>query len=817
MLQLRSELGELRNAGSTKACETVRQLEDLRGRFKVLDQKYEATQLEANGKAIVESRLTTAIAELDSGKLKMNEYEKEAVSLTQEIKECKTALLQSRATGERFQSQLEELQSKTDAHHNDLSRQLLQAEAKAKCAESGLDQMRFSAEKTISEEQEKHRKQREALQKRLDESQTELQMSNTEAEDTRAFVETTVRHQQEAWQKLHADLEFKVSEHKLSLELKNNDLNDLQIERDALQTQLTQLQARLQMQQESGAHRQTREAVNQGVIENFRHQYDAAQEDIASLQAVGNKHDRLEAEYGAREQISKDSTNKLQKEQDAAKALIETLQAAERQRKSADVARDARENALQKEMDDLQNERDAASAVLRVLRAVSDHRQNSEQATTMSRNQPASDTIVPPEVSEHSVPVKQRRKADRNTNTIVAENLRSEPQPTESRNMSPPASVFALSSTMLAENLGQDISMRPDYHHESALNRSQKGTPPPNLESLEKDEVLDSTPTRDVRIKAADTRSFGSSMQTDSTLNEAGFPKIKSHSSQAIDMSLDFSGKPLVSDGRSLANGAPSATPSQLLHSPGFQIYEGSQILVSDRQPEEESVRDNFTFRKPFPLSNSASKRTARTTSNKSVESNKSRESHPAPSCDTLRQPDKTSNSVFSQAHRTQETSNYAFGSSPEFMNPASTKVKRRYSGLNRPGGSSQQIRPPSSPMPDPRLVARSGAAKRGALQDSQQTDDPPAKRRSVPANTKADKHRSADESLMARSSQSVKDLPRVEDMNAGRSTTKCQSSHMRSSGTSTRMTRNQAKATKGNPTNKCIEASPALTYVFER
>jgi hypothetical protein len=151
-------------------------------------------------------------------------------------------------------------------------------------------------------------------------------------------------------------------------------------------------------------------------------------------------------------------------------------------------------------------------------------------------------------------------------------------------------------------------------------------------------------------------------------------------------------------------------------------------------------------------------------------------------------------------------------------MNPPSNKVKRQYSGSSRPGSSGQAIaRPPSSPMPDPRLVARSGAAKRGALQDSQQTEEePPTKRRATPAATKTVRRRVTDEGPpAARSSQSVKDLPRVEDMNTGRNTGKSQSSHMRSSGVTTRTTRNQAKASKGKSDNGI--ATMAITNSFDR
>jgi hypothetical protein len=858
LAQLHSELGRLRNAGNTKTSETVRQLEDLRGRHKVLEHKYQAAQLEASGKAVVESRLTAAIAELDAAKLKIARYEKEAVSLTQEIKECKTALLQSRNAGEHLKSQLEELQTQSDACNNDLRRQLSQVEGKARYAEAGLDQMRSSAEKTISDEQEKHRKQREALQKRLDEAQTELQMKTAEADDTQAFVERTVRHQQEAWEKSYADLESKVSEHKSSLELTSKRLSDVQTERDTIQTQLAQLQAELQQQQESNTHRWARETTNLGIIDDLRKQHDVAQKEIANLQAIKNQHDRLVDEYEARENTSKDFLNELRKECDLARSQIATLQAGERQRASDDHARGARENELQRKVDDLQNECDAANAALmalrarearesdlqrkvddlqnerdtanaalrtlrarearesdlqhkvddlqderdtantalKALRAASDHRQNNDKAISKPALQLASDNIVPPKVSQYLAPVKQHRKADRNTNTIVTETLRNEPQPTN-RAMRARTPVFTSAPTTLAGNSDQNISTR---YYEKSSSSHQKDRLPSTSAFLGHHELLNSTINPAVAVEGSDTRFSGSSLQRNSTLDEAGFPKIAPRSSQVFAIPLDFSGHPRVSEGRPFADNAPSAIPSQVSqHSSGFQIYEDSQPLVSDGHFEDESVRANFTFRKPFPPSNSASKRITRRTSDKSLEA------RAAPSRDTQqRQPDNTSNTIPSQSDKTPETSKYPFGSSPEFMNPPSTKVKRQYSGSSRPGSSGQAIiRPPSSPMPDPRLVARSGAAKRGALQDSQQTEaEPPTKRRATPAATQTVRRRTTDEGPSACSSQSVKDLPRVEDMNTGRNTGKSQSSHMRSSAVSTRTTRNQAKASKGTSHN---------------
>jgi hypothetical protein len=787
--RLHSDLGRLRNTGNTKASENVRQLEDLRGRFKVLDHEYEAAQLEANAKAMVESKLATAIVELDAAKLKITGYEQKAANLAQEIKECKTALLQSRNAEKDLKSQLEVLQSTTDACTKDLRRQLAQAEGKARYAEAGLDQMRSSAEKTISEEQEKHRKQREALQKRLDEAQTELQMKTSEADDTRAFVERTVRHQQGAWEKSYADLESKVSGHKLSLEVTSQILGDVQTERDTIQTQLTNLQAELLQQQQSDAHRQTREVTNQGIINDLRKQHDEAEKEIANLQAVKSQHDRLVDECEARENTSKKIINELRKECDLAKAQIATLQAGERQRVSDDVARQTREDDLQRKMDDMRTERDAANVALQTLRAATDHRQNNDQATGKPGRQLMSDSIVPPKVSQYSAPVKQRRKADRNTNTIVTETLRNEPQPTEFRAMRTQTPVFT-------GNSDQDISTRPSLRYEKSSSSHQKDRLPSTSGFLDNDDMLDSTTNPAAGVKGSGTQFSGSSLHASSTLNEAGFPKTASHSSQAFATPLDFSGKPIIGKGRSFAGDAPFAIPSQVSQSPGFQIYEDSQTLVSDGQFEDESVRENFTFRKPFPPSNSASKRITRRTSDKSLESGRD-----VPSRSTQRQPDNTGNPILSQSNKAPEISNYPFGSSPEFMNPPSVKVKRQYSGPHsRPGSSGQPIaRPPSSPMPNPRLVARSGTAKRGASLNSQRAEEePPAKRRVFPAATRAGKSQPTDESLPARSSQSVKDLPRVEDMNAGRNTGKSQSSHMRSSGVSTRTTRNQAKASKG-------------------
>lgn len=771
----------------------MRQLEDLRGRFDILGRKYEAAQLEADGKAILESKLATAITELNTANLKITAYEKKAVNLSQEIKESKAALLQARASEEQLRSQLEEIQRKSDACTDDLHRQLSQMEGKVRYAEAGLDQMRSSAERTIAEEQEKHRKQREALQKRLDEAQTELQMKSTETDETNAFVERTVKYQQEAWEKSYADLESEVSAHKLSLELASKRLSDVQTEHDSTQTQLAHLEAELQQKQDIDSRRQTREATNQSIIEGLRTQHDTAQKKITSLQDTKNQHDRLDEERETREKASKQLINELREERDSAQFLIGVLQDNEMQRASDEIAREAREKDFQSKMSGLRNECDEATASLRALRAANDRQQNQDQATVKPGHEPMTENIMPPRISESQAPLKQRRKVDRNNNTIVTENVRNAPQPIDFRGMRTQTQVSTPTLPTLTGEVGHRTATRPSLRNEKASDDHQQDRLPSSSGSLENDEMLDSTITPAVVVKAPAARTFGSTLQTNSTQDEAGLPKTASRASQTFSIPLDFSGNPRVGRDRSPANNAPSTIPLQGVQSPNFQIYEDSQILVSDSHFEVESVGENFTFRKPFPRSNSASKRVTRMTSDKSIEV------RDVLSRSTQRAPDNTGYSTFSQSNNTPEKSNYPFGSSPEFMNTPSFKVKRQYSGPNRPGSAGQSsARPPSSPMADPRLTARSGAAKRGSLQDSQQTEDPPAKKRAVPAATKAAKKQQTNESLSARSSQSVKDLPRVEDMNAGRSTGKSQSSHMRSSATSTRTTRNQAKASKG-------------------
>jgi hypothetical protein len=129
--------------------------------------------------------------------------------------------------------------------------------------------------------------------------------------------------------------------------------------------------------------------------------------------------------------------------------------------------------------------------------------------------------------------------------------------------------------------------------------------------------------------------------------------------------------------------------------------------------------------------------------------------------------------------------------------------TKRRYSG-NAPGmpGNHELLAPRRSmtPFPDPRVAKKAGGNKCVATRDGQQNTDlePPTKKRNVAQTfTKSTTERSSDGSFLGRSSQSVSDLPRAGDLNAGRATSQMPSSHMRTSAGTSRVTRNR-KGTKG-------------------
>lgn len=761
---------------STKATadrSSAQQLNALIDRFRALEKKHHALQLELNDKRSLEPRLAALGAERDAAKTVISACETKITAMTQDIDRRNTDLLQAQGAEERARVELEELRNQNQSEVDGMRRKLSQAEEKTKYAEAGLVQMKSSAEKTIREEQERHRKQQEALQQRLDEAQSELQTRSEEADDHRAFVERTVTQQQAVWQRLNADLEMKASDVKAQLEETNRLLRAAQEEQNSLQTTIASLQAEIQQHHKSEAGYRSREDANQAAMDGLRQQLDAAQTEITSLQAVQQRYLREKDERSSREARAKSAYDTLRKDHEATTAVVVDLKASEKQSKSYEAERKQREVDAQRQLDDMRNERDIAQAIVKELQAKRNevqipHNLDADESHWVAPQLESGggfhvDSFEPPPIPERSVVPKQRKRADRNTNTIVESGVaygRAASQSSRSEVLQTRAQVV--------------IPAKPALKTTSTFSSH--------------DEMLDaasSQPEQETQTQLFDYR--GSKKST-----------LSGHTgiSQAFATSLDFSGKPLVATKEQVAEKTRTPGPSQSNSGSDFKIYEDSQASLNEGIDEESSVRANFTFRKPYPLPNSGSKRLKRTASDKSLGA------HSASSRGARRTPENFGGLPDQQANKTPEASVYPYGSSPEFMNPPSTMTKRRYSGGPATPGQLElhTSRRPSTPLPDPRIVKRTSGNKRVTATDTQLEDsfEPPAKKKRGMQNAAGSKSRApSDDRFLGRSSQSVKDLPRMEDLNTGRAGGQAQSSHMRSSAGSRRITRNQ-KGSKG-------------------
>jgi hypothetical protein len=772
--KLHSKLEEMQM--STKATadrSSTQQLDALIDCSRALEKKHHTLQLELDEKRSLEPRLAATSAERDAAKTIISTCETKITALTQDIDRRNTDLLQAQGSEERARVELEELRNQNQSEIDGMRRKLSQAEEKTKYAEAGLVQMKSSAEKTIREEQERHRKQQEALQQRLDEAQSELQTKSEEADDHHAFVERTVTQQQAVWQRLNADLETKASDVKAQLEEKNRLLHGAQEEQNNLQTTIASLQTEIQQHHKSEAGYRSREDTSRAAMDGLRQQLDAAKTEITSLQAVQQRYLRERDERLSREARAKSAYDTLRKDHEAITAVVADLKASEKLSKSYEAERKQREVDRQRQLDDMRNERDVAQATLKELQAKHNavqiaHTVDADESHWVAPQPEFGegfhvDNLVPPPTPERSLVPRKRKRADRNTNTIVRSEVaygRAASQFTQPEVLQTRAQVV--------------IPAKP------ALNTTR------NLSSH--DEMLDvasSQPERGTQTQLFDHR--GSKKST-----------LSGHTgiSQAFATSLDFSGKPLVATKEPFAEKVQALGPSQSNSGSDFKIYEDSQNSLNEGIDEESSVRANFAFRKPYPLPNSGSKRLKRTASDMSLGG------HSASSRGTRRTPENLASLSDQRANKTPEASVYPYGSSPEFMNPPSTMTKRRYSGGPATPGQleSHMSRRPSTPLPDPRIVKRTSGKQRGTAKDMQLEDDlePPAKKKRATQSVAGPKSKPPnDDSFLGRSSQSVKDLPRMEDLNAGRAGGQIQSSHMRTSAGSRRITRNQ-KGSKG-------------------
>ena len=768
--KLHSKLEEMRTSmKATTDRNSAQQLDALIDRFRALEKKHHALQLEIDEKRSLEPKLDALGVERDAAKMQVSTCETKITALTQDIDRCKTDLLQAQDSEERTRAELEDLRTQNRSESDSMRRKLTQAEEKTKYAEAGLIQMKSSAEKTIREEQERHRKQQEALQQRLNEAQSELQMKSEEADDHLAFVERTVTQQQAAWQRLNADLETKASDVQAQLDETSRLLHSAREEQDVLQTTIANLQAEIQQHHKSEAGFRSREDTSHATMDGLRHELDAAQTEVASLQAVQQRYLREKDERSSREAKAKSAYDTLRKEHEAATGEIAGLRASEKQSKHEEAERKQREVDKQRQLDEMRNERDIAQATLKKLQAKRDEVQiprnvNIDNSDWVAQ-QPDSgegfhvDNFAPPQRPQRPAVPKQRKRADRNTNTIVG----------------------------LEVACGRPVthSTRPEV-----LQTGAHVVIPAKLAS-------NTTTTSQGLDEMLDVASSQPEQETQTQLFGPNKSRLPGHTgiSQAFAASLDFSGKPLVATKEQASDRTQALGPSQSNPGSEFKIYEDSQNSLNEGIDEESSVRDNFTFRKPYPLPNSGSKM-------KRTASDKSLGGQSASSRRARRTPENPGSLPDTQANKTPKTSAYPYGSSPEFMNPPSTMTKRRYSGGPATPGNPDPLtsRRPSTPLLDPCIANKASSNKRVAARDMQQENDlerPVNKKRATQSVTGSKGKPPGDDSFLGRSSQSVNGLPRTENLNAGRAGGQIQSSHMRTSAGSKRVTRNQ-KGSKG-------------------
>jgi hypothetical protein len=775
--KLQFELEDLQSSTKDKSDQSLaNQVDEINGRFRALEEKYNAAQIEVGERKLLESNLAAVLAEQKTAQAKLLIYETRHTVLTQEAESCNKSLSQARAAERQAKMQVEELRIRSRSDIDDLCRKLSQAEERSRYAETGLAQMKTSAEKAISEEQEKHRKQREALQKRLDEAQSELLMKSEEADSNRAFVERTVAQQQAVWQRSQTELETKAADYKTKLEEKIRLLESAQDEQDALRANIASLQKEIKEHHHAEAEHRSCEDNSQAVIDDLRIQLDTVRTEVSSLQAVQQRYLREKDERSSREAKAKLAVDELRKDRDAANSLIANLQAYQKRSEHKEVERDKHDKDKEKEMDKLRNDRDEAQTMLWELQARLEAQALRAQETENSHwvaPQPEQEEQFPamaPPGPRYPASLKQRKKADRNTYTVVSSAIRHGSGVARSTR----SNVMSGRAQVPLPRAAVSTSFMTDQSHDEML------------------DILSSQP------EAGPESQIVSSMQEYRDPNRADLQSQKMPP-QAHTASLDFSSKSLVANREKLTTRTPGLGPSKSVPVPDFKLYEDSQDSINDGLDEESALRANFTFRKPHPLPNSGSKRLSRTASDKSLEgrvtSSRRKQQSPEVSGDLMA----------SRATKTPEVSKYSFGSSPEFMNPPSTKTKRRYSGNTT--GMPSNLDPAAShrsatPALDPRIATRPGGNKRVAVGDIEENNDleQPVKKRQATQGTVQSAgggKRSSDDSFSSRSSQSISDLSRVEDVNPRCGPSKMPASHMRSSASTRRVTRNQ-KATQG-------------------
>lgn len=500
--------------------------------------------------------------------------------------------------------------------------------------------------------------------------------------------------------------------------------------------------------------------------ETHRKQTEALQESLAEA--------RHEAGDMAREkeELRQSSEKRLQHEQ-------ATWQTSVNDSKSRMVAeRDARQEA-EALVASLRNECDALRAEIASLQAGQRNGSAPGQISSTSEGSALSvvhddhndDRTTPTEQTRQTMPARPRKRADRNTNTIIETRPVLAPEILRLTSRAGENSQIHPGSPELEVKDSQVQVVVPKVTSKEAM---LMPAPPAKLvqKSSDSDEMLDTVTQHNAPARAhplAPETQFEDTPTTSaafkSSVSSSSAHRLTSLPSQSYGPSSYFAQRQTER-----SDSLPQRKPQQQSQppSPGFQIYEDPHSSYS--KDGLQGLRDNeFVFRKAIPKPNSASKRVARSTSDNTATSQQSYRPRAKYQTPELTEP----MAGFAARPQPQDHLQYvsqplgSSGSTPPFMQQPSSKKTQQYHGSSGGKAKRRSSQRSTTPLPDPRLTARAAGQKRAAERNDQQLQQPMQKRRMIQptAALTATAGHVFNGGKTSRASQSVNELPRISDV----------------------------------------------------
>lgn len=547
--------------------------------------------------------LELKLAEGEAAKARIPAYDNKIAELTQSIEQCNADLLHARSMREQAQEEAEEERRQRQSDIDNLRRKLSQVEEEARAAEAGIAQTKIDAEQTISFEGERHRKEQEMLQHRLDQAQSELQMRSEEADDARAFMERNVAQQQELWHTSNAELEAKASRYQIMLEEERQGLQRVRNSQDDLRAAVSKLEAEVKKHRQQEVDYNVRENASQVIIADLRAQFDASKSKIAELQAVQQRYLREKDERSSREAKTKSTLDDLRKELAAVKAEKSHPRVSQEQNENGQAH--VRNNGSGMTQDK-HNDRGAAQSASDGLQAIhiepsqlhTEGLQDGRELSLPSKQQRRLAVVVPHMESQPSQVPKQRKKADRNTNTIVTSGVRSGHVPVNAAHVLDHQHVAQDADFRIYEDshdspnhgLGQESTVNANQRH------FRKPVPLPNSGSKR----LTRT-TSDKSLEGRSTGSRGTRRTPENTFGQ--FPsqayKTPEASRYPLGSSPEFMNPNTKTKRRysGNSNGTPRNVESPVIHHPEAPLFDPRIIArpsVNSRMPFKRGQQDDM-------------------------------------------------------------------------------------------------------------------------------------------------------------------------------------------------------------------------------